>query len=69
MKLPKRQMYQCHVTERGDNGTERQIPVGPRADRQDVAAGLCEAINKAVAQGKERRWHDARVIQVDEVHT
>jgi hypothetical protein len=63
--LNKRKMYQCHVMATADDGREYQHPVGPRMDHQDGPMSLCESINKAVALGKEKRWHDARVLQVE----
>lgn len=65
-KPMKRQMWQCIVTDK-DGSSERQIAVGPRADSKDVPASLCEAINKQVALGKEKRWRDARVVSVNDL--
>ena len=62
--LKKRAMYQAHVMAKLDDGREQQIPVGPRMDSRQGPASFCEAINKAVAQGKEKRWRDAIVIEV-----
>jgi hypothetical protein len=66
-KLGKRPMFQANVTERREDGKEYQVPVGPRMDNAEPIAQFCEAINKAVALGKEKRWSNARVEKVNQI--
>lgn len=66
-RLQRRKMYQAVVLMKKDDGTEREINVGPRWDNADPPANLCEQINKAVAAGKEKRWREARVVTVNNV--
>jgi hypothetical protein len=66
-ELAKRKMYQCHVISRSEDGKERQLAIGPRFDNEDAPMSLCAEINKSVALGKEKRWREARVIEVNDM--
>lgn len=62
--LAKKKMYQVNVTV--INGAkEFQTPVGPRFDKRHVVEEYCAKINRAIAEGKERNWRDARVIETN----
>lgn len=52
-------LYQVHVTQ-----GKTEIPVGPAVPHQRVLEPLAEAINVAVINGTEKRWHDARIVRV-----
>jgi hypothetical protein len=60
-------MYQANITEKREDGTERQLAVGPRMDQAEPVAQFCEQINKAVATGKEKKWVNARVEKVNQI--
>ena len=65
--LGKRKLWQMHVTEKGLDGKERQVAVGPRMDSQQAIAMFCEKVNKAVAEGKEKRWFNAHPVEVQQI--
>jgi len=55
-------LYQCQVTDEEGN----EILVGPRSNlKNGIPAMIAEEINKAVALGKRKGWHDARVVPIE----
>jgi len=59
------QMYQVQVKDkRGES-----VLVGPRADNTDFLYPIVEAINKAVALGRESDWRNAEVVPVGNIIT
>ena len=55
--------YQCVVSTK----KEEEKRIGPQWDQPDPPGMLAEAINRAVAMGKEKTYRDARVIRIVEV--
>lgn len=58
-----RGMYQVHVTQ-GKN----EIPIGPAVSDRRILEDLVRTINKMVKAGREKRWHDARIVPVALFH-
>ncbi|HEY4037814.1 MAG TPA: hypothetical protein VGM15_03250 [Burkholderiaceae bacterium] len=55
-----RVLYQCAVSTK----VQGELRIGPMFDRQEPAEAMCMAINKRVAEGKEKNWREARIIQI-----
>lgn len=64
-ELLKKGLWQVQVTD----AQGRHIPVGPATSEKDAAENLCQEINVRVSLGKEKEWHDARVVAVKFIST
>lgn len=61
-QMAKKKMYQVNVTVI-DGGY--QTPVGPRFDKKQIVEEYCAKVNRAIAEGREKNWRDARVIETN----
>jgi len=62
--MKKGDLFQTFVTDAND----MEIPIGPAVSDARVIEPLVSAINIAVASGKERGWHDARIMRVTKIN-
>ncbi len=50
-------------------GVEKDTRVGPILQIKSILEDHAAVINKAVAEGREKEWRDARVIEIDKIET
>lgn len=61
----RQELFQAQVT----TAEGEHIMVGPRFNERDAPTQLVENINKMVATGRMKDWHDARVVTVAAIQT
>lgn len=67
MTIPSTQLFQVQVFQR-DKGNAPLL-VGPALSEARALDGFVMAINKAVADGKERNWADAHIVSIQTKRT
>lgn len=66
--MPAPERFQVTVTAKDPRtGVERELRIGPILQFLPVLEEYAASINKAVAEGKEKDWRDARVVPIDRI--